>query len=80
MDIMEGARSAPEPGKARGKGRQVAEEGGEYGVLEPHKLAARLKQLEAQMYQHARDLEFEQAGRIRDEMQRLKHASLASPI
>ena len=24
------------------------------------------------MYQHARDLEFEQAGRIRDEMQRLK--------
>ena len=26
MDIMEGARSAPEPGKGRGKGRQVAEQ------------------------------------------------------
>ncbi len=80
MDIMEGARSAPEPGKGRGKGRQVAEQGGDYAILEPGKLAARLKQLEAQMYQHARDLEFEQAGRIRDEMQRLKMASLANPL
>jgi excinuclease ABC subunit B len=32
------------------------------------------------MYQHARDLEFEQAGKLRDEMQRLKAASLQSPI
>ena len=80
MDVMESARSAPEPGKPRGRGRQVAEEGADYQILEPGKLAAKLKQMEAQMYQHARDLEFEQAGRIRDEMQRLKHASLASPI
>ena len=80
MDIMEGARSsAPEPGKGRGK-RQVAEAGGDYVILEPTKLAARLKQLETQMYQHARDLEFEQAGRIRDEMQRLKEMSLANPF
>jgi excinuclease ABC subunit B len=80
MDVMESARSAPEPGKPRGRGRQVAEEGGDYLILEPGKLAAKLKQMEAQMYQHVRDLEFEQAGRIRDEMQRMKQASLASPI
>jgi excinuclease ABC subunit B len=78
MDVMEGARSEPDGGK--GRSRKVAEESAEYRVMEPAKLAARLKQLEAQMYQHARDLEFEQAGKLRDEMQRLKAASLQSPI
>jgi excinuclease ABC subunit B len=78
MDVMEGARSEPDGGK-RGS-RKVAEEGAEYRVMEPAKLAAKLKQLEAQMYQHARDLEFEQAAKIRDDMQRLKAASLQSPI
>ncbi len=78
MDVMEGARSEPDSGK--GRSRKVAEDGADYRVLEPAKLAARLKQLEAQMYQHARDLEFEQAGKLRDEMQRLKAASLQSPI
>jgi excinuclease ABC subunit B len=80
MDIMEGARSAPEPGKPRGRGRQVAEDSPDYLVLEPRQLAAKLKQLEAQMYQHARDLEFEKAAHVRDEMQALKLRSLASPI
>ena len=76
MDVMEGARSAPEPGKGRAKAKQLAEDAERYLVLEPGKLAARLKQMEAQMYQHARDLEFEKAGQIRDEMQRLKALSL----
>ena len=80
MDVMEGARSAPEPGKGRAKAKQLAEDAERYLVLEPGKLAARLKQMEAQMYQHARDLEFEQAGQIRDEMQRLKALSLTNPL
>ena len=80
MDVMESARSAPEPGKGRAKARQLAEDAERYLVLEPGKLAARLKQMEAQMYQHARDLEFEQAGQIRDEMQRLKALSLTNPL
>jgi excinuclease ABC subunit B len=29
------------------------------------------------MYQHARDLEFEDAARVRDQVRRLKDASLA---
>ncbi|MFA6987049.1 MAG: UvrB/UvrC motif-containing protein, partial [Arenimonas sp.] len=69
-----------EPGKPRGRGRQVADANAEYLVLEPRQLAAKLKQLEAQMYQHARDLEFEKAAQVRDEMQALKLRSLASPI
>jgi excinuclease ABC subunit B len=81
MDVMEGARSTDaESPRGREKLRKVAEEGGDYAVLDPAKLAARLKQLESQMYQHARDLEFEQAGKIRDEMQRLKSKSLQSPM
>ncbi len=81
MDVMEGARSTDsETPRGRDKLRKVAEDGGAYGILEPGKLSARLKQLESQMYQHARDLEFEQAGKIRDEMQRLKALSLQSPV
>jgi len=77
MDVMEGARSTDgESGRGRDKQRRVAEAGSDYVILDPTKLAAKLKQLESQMYQHARDLEFEQAGKIRDEMQRLRAASL----
>jgi len=45
-------------------------------LLEPTQLAARIKALEQQMYQHARDLEFEQAAHIRDQIRQLKHANL----
>ena len=78
VDILEGARSeAASEGKAgRGKGRRVAEEAVEYGVMDPAKAVARIKALEQQMYQHARDLEFEDAARLRDQIQRLKEASL----
>jgi excinuclease ABC subunit B len=79
VDVMEGARSEA-PGEAkggRGKGRRVAEGSVEYKVLDPAQAVARIKALEQQMYQHARDLEFEDAARLRDQIQRLKEASLA---
>ena len=44
--------------------------------MDPAKAVARIKALEQQMYQHARDLEFEDAARLRDQIQRLKEASL----
>ncbi|WP_407354412.1 excinuclease ABC subunit UvrB [Luteimonas sp. R10] len=78
-DIMEGAR--PEPAlekRGRGRGRKVAEEAEDYAKLGPAQLAARLKVLEQQMYQHARDLEFEEAAQVRDRIQRLKEATLVS--
>ena len=34
-----------------------------------------VKQLEERMYQHARELEFEQAAQIRDEIEKLKAAA-----
>ena len=78
VDIMEGARAEPElEKKGRGKTRKVAEPAEDYAALPPEKLAARLKALEQQMYQHARDLEFEEAGRLRDQIQQIKALSLA---
>ena len=76
MDVMEGAR--PEPGelKGRGKARRVAEPELDYQRLSPQQQAARLKELEQKMHQHARDLEFEDAARVRDQIRRLREAAL----
>ncbi len=51
---------------------KVAESVAEYQALSPKQAAKRLKQLEDQMYQHAKNLEFEDAARIRDEIKLLK--------
>ena len=75
MDVMEGAREAPEA-RGRGKARRVAEPREDYAALSPAQAAARIKELEQQMYQHARDLEFEEAARIRDQLHRLREATL----
>ncbi|KRE88480.1 excinuclease ABC subunit B [Frateuria sp. Soil773] len=80
-DIMEGARA--EPGaRSRGKaaksarGRAVAEAAGEYAGMSPTQAAAAIKKLEAQMYKHAQNLEFEDAARLRDQIHRLREQAL----
>ncbi|MBB4592322.1 excinuclease ABC subunit UvrB [Xanthomonas cannabis] len=78
-DIMEGARedaAEKKAGKGRSKSRQVAEEAPDYRAMKPAEIAGKLKSLEQKMYQHAKDLEFEAAAQIRDQIQRLKAASL----
>ena len=74
-DIMEGARAdaANERDQSRGKaGRRVAEPVMDYSLLSPERLAAELKKLEAKMYKHAQNLEFEDAARTRDELHRAR--------
>jgi excinuclease ABC subunit B len=44
--------------------------------MAPEKAIAKIRKLEAQMYKHAQDLEFEEAGRIRDEIQRIRTQAL----
>ena len=78
VDVFEGAREDPETVKGRGKGRKVAEDRDDYRALTPVQLAARIKALEQQMYQHARDLEFEEAAAVRDQLRQLKDVGLAS--
>ncbi|MBP8220893.1 MAG: excinuclease ABC subunit UvrB [Aeromonadaceae bacterium] len=51
--------------------RQVAEAEAFYHPESPAALAKRIKQLEGQMYDHARNLEFEQAAALRDQIQQL---------
>ena len=45
-------------------------------MLDTAKAARRIQELEKRMYQHARDLEFEEAARLRDQIRRIKEASL----
>ncbi|WP_028771127.1 excinuclease ABC subunit UvrB [Silanimonas lenta] len=84
-DIMEGARAEPEAAKGRGKARGrgsgqavLAGATAEAGAwTDPEAVAKRIAELEAQMFRHARDLEFEQAAEVRDQIHRLKAGLLA---
>ncbi|MEJ2344396.1 MAG: excinuclease ABC subunit UvrB [Gammaproteobacteria bacterium] len=73
-DVMEGAYSGV-PGSPR-KYAKVAEEVIEYASLPPEKLLAKLKKLEQQMYEHARNLEFEEAARVRDQIRTIRESNL----
>ncbi len=73
-DIMVGARS--ERSRTRQYFDKVAEQAGDYSILTPELVAKKIKQLEEQMYHHARDLEFEEAARISDEIKRLRDHGL----
>ena len=73
-DILEGAYS-----DQRGQPRRyakVAEPRPAYMELAPDLLEKKIGQLEKQMYQHARDLEFERAAELRDEIARIREFSL----
>ena len=73
-DILEGAHpGAPLPAAQYA---QVAEETVAYARETPAALAKKIKHLEQAMQRHARDLEFEQAARLRDEIQHLRQVML----
>jgi len=73
-DIMESAY--PGGQKTAREYARVAEEEAVYARLSPAQLAKKLSTLEDTMYQHARDLEFEEAAKIRDEIKHLKDIGL----
>jgi excinuclease ABC subunit B len=58
-------------GKSQGLNK-VAETAADYKVLSPKELAKKLKQLEDAMYRHAKNLEFEDAAKLRDEIKNLQ--------
>ena len=73
-DILEGAY--PE---AMAEAALVAEETVAYARESPAALAKKIKQLEQAMHRHARDLEFEEAAKLRDEIQRIRRLGLGMP-
>ena len=79
-DIMEGARTAP--GEARGAGRSrngaKAPEKTRAVDSDPKALGKLIASLEEKMYEHAKNLEFENAAALRDEIQDLRATYLVS--
>jgi len=55
---------------------KIAEQAAEYLTLTPAKLAKKIKQLEQKMLMHAKNLEFEQAAALRDQIKKLKEIVL----
>ncbi|MGH8397303.1 MAG: excinuclease ABC subunit UvrB, partial [Gammaproteobacteria bacterium] len=77
-DIMEGAHSTVD-GNLRVTYLKAAEERAKYEVMSPEKRLRLIKKLEQQMHKHARDLEFEQAAKLRDEIRRIQAVDLGLP-
>jgi excinuclease ABC subunit B len=76
-DVMEGAR-----GETRGAARKrsrVAEERGAWQDAPPELLMKKIRQMEEKMYRHARDLEFEEAAQLRDEIAEIRASGLGIP-
>jgi excinuclease ABC subunit B len=69
-DVMEGARAVP--------GDVIRESDADYAMA-PEQAVKRIKKLEADMMKLARNLEFEQAARLRDEIQRLRRTAFGVP-
>jgi len=58
--------------QARMHAEKIAEEAAKYQALSPKALAKKIKQLEEKMYVHAKNLEFEDAAKLRDQIHHLR--------
>jgi len=56
--------------------QKVAEEKASYQAMTPKQFSKTLEKLEKQMYQHSRNLEFEEAAKIRDDIERIKQLAM----
>jgi excinuclease ABC subunit B len=74
-DIMEGAYSDAEKSGLK----RVAEPANDYASLTPEQAIRKIKKLEQEMFKHARNLEFEEAARLRDDIQKLRNVELGIP-
>jgi excinuclease ABC subunit B len=71
-DVMEGARFSAESGR----GTRVTAFKPDYRDLTPEQAVRQIKKLEQQMHKAARDLNFEEAAKLRDEIQLLRKVEL----
>ncbi|MGD8920322.1 MAG: excinuclease ABC subunit UvrB, partial [Gammaproteobacteria bacterium] len=75
-DIMEGARTQL---VGKGKRKRVAEPRPAYEAMSPEECLKKIARLEQEMFRHARELEFEEAARIRDEIAEIRRVGLGLP-
>ena len=57
----------------------AAQEGVKYDAMSEKQMTATLKKLEKQMLDHAKNLEFEQAAKVRDQLKSLKQKLFVNP-
>jgi len=81
-DILEAAQHSPARGKQRNRAQRIADPqaasyADEVERLSAGELAKRISQLEERMYQHSRDLEFEEAAAVRDQLTALKRRAFS---
>jgi len=76
-DILQlGEASSRGKGK-HGRSSKAAEASAAYQALSPKQIEQKIRDLEAQMYKHAQNLEFEQAASLRDDIQALRDQFIA---
>ena len=73
LDVMEGAHSSSMKGRAgrKASGRKLAD-AENFETLNPAEADAKIKLLEGQMYEQAKNLDFESAARTRDQIAELR--------
>jgi excinuclease ABC subunit B len=67
-DIMEGTEYI----QLKRRGDKIAESAARYEAMPPQQLAKHIARLEKEMYKHAKNLEFEEAAKIRDQIHFIK--------
>ncbi|MDH5573122.1 MAG: UvrB/UvrC motif-containing protein, partial [Gammaproteobacteria bacterium] len=75
-DIMESGYEQ----KYQQKFMKVAEEQAEYGHMSPAQASREMDRLEKMMYQHAQNLEFEEAASVRDKLEELRKLTLGAGV
>ena len=77
QDVMEGARETTDFGFKMGKKKRGAEEAApNLRLLAPEQIVREIKRMEAEMYKRARNLEFEEAAKLRDAIEKMKQLEL----
>ena len=74
-EIIDGVQPRTYPSRSRRRGAVTpvaAEEAAKYETMPPAALGRVLGKLEKQMYEHARNLEFEEAARLRDKIRAIR--------
>ncbi|MCH2556068.1 MAG: excinuclease ABC subunit UvrB [Alcanivorax sp.] len=71
-DIMDDAYTTGAGQPDRKRNRKVAEDKGKYVARSPAEVAKDIEKLEAEMMEHAKNLEFEQAAAVRDKIHKLR--------
>ena len=77
-DIMEGAYGSSVRGRNSRKLDKVAESAANYASMSPDKALKEIMKLEKKMFQHAKDLEFEEAAQVRDQISKLREQVIAN--